>query len=272
MMRTSSPPDFPQPPVDTLMPVGAQTVVTAAVAALTLIAFAAGLRELRRSGSPLFLLVLAGALVSSLNEPAGDIMIQCWHAAVGQWEAFEFLGRPIPVWVLLVYPLYFGVLPYVFYRLFTAGLTRKRFWAYAVGGFVINAAFESLLLALHVFTYYGYQPYTVAGYPVAIFIVNYTGAVLAGLVLALVGDRLKGPQQLWILIVPAAAQLTAFAALLPHVYTLNTSSTLAVKYLGATAAFAIGVAALDGIARYAEHQFAPSAPHPAAAENLPEWT
>jgi len=261
--ESPSVPEFPQPPVDMVMPQHAQVIATIGLWVPAMVMFVAAAVYWRRSGSPVYLLGMVGGLIAALNEPIADVLVMCYHAEIGQWTVFSAFGRDIPVWAIGCYPVYFGGLSLLVYTLLRRGVTRRTYWL-GVGVVVLgNVAFEWPVLAAHMYLYYGDQPYRILGFPVLLGALNALGAVLGATVMAHLADWLTGPRRLLILVIPAWTMLASYAVVLPHILTLNSGASAPVKYLGTTAGIALGIAALDGIGRFAARRFPAAGPAPA---------
>jgi hypothetical protein len=256
-------PEFPQPPVDMVMPQTAQLFATIGLWVPATALFVAAAVYWRRSGSPVYLLGMFGGLIAAFNEPIADVLLNCYHAEIGQWTVFSAFGRDIPLWAVGFYPIYFGGLTLLVYTMMRRGITRRTYWI-TVGAVIFGSvALEWPVLPLHMYLYYGDQPFRVLGFPVVTGVLNSLGAVLGATVMAHLAGWLTGPRRLLILVIPAWTQLAAYGVVLPHLLTLNSDSSAPVKYLGTTAGIVLGVAALDGIGRFAAHRFPPGIPAPA---------
>jgi hypothetical protein len=258
-------PEFPQPPVDMVMPQHAQLIATIGLWVPATIMFVAAAAYWRRSGSPIYLLGMFGGLIAAFNEPIADILVMCYHAEIGQWKVFSAFGRDIPLWAVGCYPVYFGGLSLLVFTLLRRGVTRRTYWL-GVGVVILgNVAFEWPVLAAHMYLYYGDQPYRILGFPVLLGVLNALGAVLGATVLAHLADWLTGPRRLLVLAIPSVTMMASYGAVLPHMLTLNSDASAPVKYAGATAGIALCITALEGIGRFAAHRFPPVSAAPAVS-------
>ncbi|HEY4409629.1 MAG TPA: hypothetical protein VGO87_07090 [Acidimicrobiia bacterium] len=169
------------PPVDMSPADGWLTVALVAAASAVALSVVLAVRNWRRTGSPLHLVCLAAGLLCALDEPMEDLVGKCWfpHKQI----AFTVYGRGIPWWVVCCYVLFFGNLPYLFARAFEKGMTRRFFWQAMAAGFAFNAVIEIPFLNTNVYTYYGHQPFNVAGFPLWWMFVNTGGALSAGVLI-----------------------------------------------------------------------------------------
>ena len=257
--------NLPQPPVDMVMPQTAQLIATIGLWLPATILFVAAAVHWRRSGSPIYLLGVFGGLIAAFNEPIADILLNCYHAEIGQWKVFSAFGRDIPLWAVGFYPIYFGGLTLLIYTLLLRGVTRNKFWIIAGVVVVGNVVLEWPVLPLHMYLYYGDQPFRVLGFPVLVGVLNTLGATLGATLMAHFAGWLTGRRQLLILVIPVLTDLAAYGVVLPHLLTLNSDASALVKYLGTTAGIVLGLAALDGIGRFSAHRFPAGIPAPVAS-------
>jgi len=169
------------PPVNMAPADGWLQVALAGAAFGVAVSVAFAIRNWRRTGSPLHLVCLVAGLLCAIDEPMEDLVGKCWfpHKQI----AFTVYGRGIPWWVVCCYVLFFGNLPYLFARAFDKGITRRFFWQAIAMGFAFNALIEIPFLNTDVYTYYGHQPFNVAGFPLWWMFVNTGGALTAGVIL-----------------------------------------------------------------------------------------
>jgi hypothetical protein len=264
-----SPATFPQPPVDMVMPPTAQLVATICLGAVAAAMFAVAVIHWVRARDPLYVLGILGGLLASVNEPFTNVVGMCYHPAHGQWPVLTSFDRPIPVWAVLCYPVFFGGLSCLLVAWLRRGITRRSFWRAVAVVMAGNAAFEFPILAAHVYVYYGDQPYRFFGMQPAFFVINVLGAVLGALGMAHFWPRLAGPGKLAILLIPGVAQVAAYGIAAPHMFTLNTDLPLGYKYAGTTLTILLGLLAIDQLGRYAARRFGPTAmPTPADQREL----
>jgi hypothetical protein len=143
----------------------------------------AALINWRRSGSPIFLAILAGGLVTCLLEPFADVLGLVWFPVHHQVHGFSALGVPIPLFVVIGYLCFFGLVTWGLLRLLEAGPSRRQFWQIAGGGFAAALAMEFALLPTGVYTYYGPQPLKVLDYPLIWMTINAGACVVSALVI-----------------------------------------------------------------------------------------
>lgn len=255
--------NFPQPPLDMVMPPTAQLVATVCLASVAASMFVAALVYWARTRNPLFVLGMLGGLLASVNEPFTNVVGMCFHPLIGQWKVLESFGRPIPVWAVMCYPVYFGGLSCLMLLWLRRGITRRKFWMGVAIVMAGNAAFEFPILAADVYVYYGDQPYRFFGMQPAFFVINVLGAVLGALTMALLEHQLTGARRLLMLVIPGVTQVAAYGVAAPHMFTLSTDLPMPWKYAGTTLTIVLGLLVIDQISRYAARRFpaiSPAAP------------
>lgn len=241
---------MPVPP-DLVMPGTAETVATLGTAAVAVIAvgFAVGLGLRHRT--PLYLLVLIGGVLACLNEPMLDVIGGCLHPQTGGWTVFTAYDRPIPLWAVIAYGLYFGAVPLVVLAFMRQAAGPRTRLLQCIGViFAANLLIEIPILAGDVYVYYGEQPFKIFGlFPLHWLFINGVGAALIAVVLYLFGDRLTGMKQLYWLSIPPTAQVVALGISTPAFTLYNTEVSSFWKWVGSATTMVIGAAALRAIAQ-----------------------
>lgn len=236
---------------DLVMPVTAQTAATVGVGVVALVALAAAVRYGARHRTPLYVLVLLGGVIASLNEPIVDIMGGCLHPQTGSWVVFTTYDRPIPAWAVIAYGLYFGAVPLLVLALMRrAANPRTRLLQCVAVIFAANLLIEIPILAGEVYVYYGVQPFKLFGlFPLHWLFVNGVGVATIAVVLYRFGDRLTGAGVLWFLAIPATAQIAAVAVALPAFSLYNTDASTGWKWLASATTMLLGAATLHALSK-----------------------
>jgi hypothetical protein len=251
------------PPIPPLvMPATAQACATAIVALVGVLALVAAAVLGRRHRTPLYLVVLLGGALASFNEPVADLLGGCIHPQQGAWVAFSTFDRPIPVWVVIAYGLFFGAVPLVVVALMRGGNPRQRFLT-AVGViFAANLLIELPILAAGMYVYYGEQPFKFLGmFPLYWLFINSAGVATIAVVLLRVGSKLRGANLGWALLLPPAAQIGGYLVGMPAFSMFNTDAGSVWKWLGAVGTMLLGAAVLRALSRMVpDHAAGPPAP------------
>jgi hypothetical protein len=125
---------------------------TTAVAALALAIYWA---VIRRDALPVFCCV--GAVLCAFNEPIFDVLGKIVYAE-NNVIAYSAFGRQIPVFLVVGYIAWVGLLPYVIARGIAAGWSRRQLYGVSVAG-VASVGFTELVnLFVHGWKYYGEAP------------------------------------------------------------------------------------------------------------------
>lgn len=171
----------------------AQTVITigtwAAVVAVVVVAYRMG----RKRDSWLPLGIVLAAAVNSFNEPLYDKVFHLYWYSPGQWTLFDFYGYPQPVWITSAYILYFSVPGLYMWHRLTSGASRE--WAFRamLVTAVYGAAFESIAMALGLYTYFGDQAFRLlSSYPLWIGVMEGAHITIMVMVLARFAPLLRG--------------------------------------------------------------------------------
>src|SRR4051812_31298195 len=103
-----------QIPVDLHMSHTLQTVVTLATGGFAVGAIVIAPVAWARTRAVVYPMVLLSGLLCTPNEPIADIPAKIYHFGPGSWHLYTGFGRPIPVWVLTAYIMFFGGLTAIF--------------------------------------------------------------------------------------------------------------------------------------------------------------
>jgi lipoprotein signal peptidase len=262
-----------QPPIDAVAPAGWATATLAAVCIIDVGLLMWAAYDWRRRRSPILFVCLIGGAVSNIVEAPLDTLLMCYFPSRGQAIAYTTFDRPIPLWATLCYPILFGVMAYVFFRVFETRRTRAQFWKIVLIGFAINVVLEFSILSTHIYMYYGEQPFRVLNFPLYWLVLNNGASVLVATIAYHLRGYWGGPRWLALILVFPSAQL-GFLAFVgwPLASVMNTSAgllwtTLAGIVTVATGLFLFDVAAqlgcVDG--RWRLDQRDTSATQPAAS-------
>jgi len=175
-----------------------------------------------------------------LVEPIVDVVGGCWHPGIGQWTVFAFFGRPMPVWLCLVYFVYFGIGIGVSWKLLSYGVSRGAIWALFVAAVLGDFALEATLLHFNTYYYYGHQPLVLLKFPFWWAAVNALITVAAAATIQQLEPLLGGWRVL--LIVPIAMAVSAFgnfAAGWPSWIVINSDLPAPLTQFGGILTFAL---------------------------------
>jgi hypothetical protein len=237
------------PPIDAVTPDTAQLVVTAVTGTLVLLSLGYTLVVWRRQGTPLYFLILLGGCIAILNEPALDLISQIYFPREGGWKIFEAYGRPMPLWAVFSYTVFFGTQTFAVLELLRHGISRAKFWLGLIGVWIFNLALEVPVLRTELYFYVGYQPLRIIDFPAVWLVLNSVGVGLAVAIFLRFRDFFTGPRVLVAVAVPAVCQVAALWLGTPHFLLLNSDQSHVVKILASALSIVIGLFVLDAIAR-----------------------
>jgi hypothetical protein len=119
-------------------------------------------------------MVLLGAAPMTMWEPMQNIVTHVIYPEDGMHVAFEIFGRPMPIYLVLLYMTYFGIWVPFLMKKFEDGVSVKQVMTYYLVTVAFATAFEPI--PVHMFrwwTYYGEnQPLKFFGIPIWWFFVN----------------------------------------------------------------------------------------------------
>jgi hypothetical protein len=215
------------------------------------------LRDWRRTGSPLGLVLLAGGALAYFNEPVDDILGLVHHPREGQNVVLDTMG-PIPMWGLPTYIIFFGGVPYLFLReIQTRGFTLRAFWIGIGLTFVLDLLLEMPLLYAGggLYQYYaadGNAPMEIFRFPVYWLFINTTGPILCAAILYAIPGYFRGWRAPFLVLLPAAADAACSIVVgLPVYSSLHApGASELVRWGAALLTCAIGLFLLDGFSRW----------------------
>lgn len=257
-----------EPPLEMTTPATAQTIITSILAAVVVGFVVAAIIDWRKTGRPIFLLMLAGGYICSFNEAPVDVLGHCFFPLDG-WMGYTTFGRGVPIWVILAYVIFFGGLSYVMSAAFQRGATRKAMWT-GIGIFgVLNVALEIPMLGAGLYVYYGNQPFEIGGFPISWFVINSLGSLFGAVVITRLAWFFTGARQLLVLLVPFATYMSSWVLAMPHFGVTNTDAPTPVRMLAALISLVLGLIAIDVLIRIGTGQLRLLPPTVLDAANTP---
>ena len=144
----------------------------------------------RRYRTPVPLLMILGGALTYGYEPVVDTLGKCWLPATHQWTLFTELGRHMPVYGLFVYAAFFGGFSIMSWSYLKGGGAPKGLWRLYAAAILINTfAFESPAIWIHLYRYYGHQPFNLWGFPLWWPFVNTAGPIAGGALAYVLGEH-----------------------------------------------------------------------------------
>ena len=238
----------PQPPLDMVVDKTAEFGITIALAGIVAAALVVSLIDWFRTGRPLVLLLMISGGAIMIFEPMVDTVGACWFPS-NSWTAFSAWGRPMPVWLCLAYFFYFGIATSAIWKGLHRGLTRRQIWLVFCAAMLGDLIFETVLLTMNPYVYYGHQPLLLGKFPLGWMAVN----AAIPLVLAALIYRFDSYFRGWRTLAVIPLALTTSAAVnaavgWPSWLVVNTDVGWALTQVGGLATFAAGGAVVKLVA------------------------
>ncbi len=229
----------PQPPVEMAVDKTAELGITWTLAGIVAVALVFAVVAWHRTGRPLVVLLMVAGGAIMIFEPMVDTVGACWFPS-NSWTAFTAWGRPLPVWLCLAYFFYFGIATSVIWRALRRGLTRRQIWLVFCAAMLGDLIFETVLLTMNPYVYYGYQPLLLGKFPLWWMAVN----AAIPLVLAALIHRFDYYFRGWrtLLVIPLALSTSAAvnaAVGWPSWLVINTDMGWVLTQVGGLATFAV---------------------------------
>ncbi|NKQ54182.1 hypothetical protein HFP15_14940 [Amycolatopsis sp. K13G38] len=240
-----SPPDFAAGPVATWV------FFFVAGAAVVLIALPWAIRAAAKDRNFIPILAIGGGFLCSLLEPMLDLLGHLrW--ANDQPTAFTNFGIDVPWLIPPCYAAFLGLESYFCYYMLKKGITVKQcFMVFSVGIFT-DAIMETVGLNLHIYEYYGIQPYTLFKFPYWWGFINGVSFWTVGAIMWFLVPRLKGAQRLWLLLAPPTGMMAAYFTVgWPHFLALNSTLPTWAKWVATTIMMAMCLGLVRIVAYFA---------------------
>jgi hypothetical protein len=217
---------LPVIPVDAPFNIVAGNYATAIFGTMAIVVFLYGLKYWRDTKSPIVLLMMLGGLTTTLIEPLLDVIGLAWHPMHGQNTVFELMGRPIPLWVITVYLMYFGGLGFLNYVAFRRGVTMRVAMLWFAAPMLLDIVMEEIMMHFDLYLYYGQQPLILLWkFPFWWAPCNSMGEYIGVAMLVLMGNSLRGWKLLLIPIIMPIMDCVGYMLVgLPSIVALNTAN------------------------------------------------
>ena len=244
---------FPAAP-DMVFPETAQTWAEVVIWSVAIAFFFYALVELRRTRSPLALVLMAGGAIALLNEPIDDVLGLVHHPRPNQNVVLDTIG-PVPMWGLPTYIIFFGALPYVFLKeLRRLRFTVRGFWIGIGITFVLDLLIEIPLLQADLYRYYSFgdTPLEIAHFPLYWLFINTTGPILCAAILFQAPQYFSGWRAPFLVLLPVVTDSACSVAVgLPVYNAIHAPEGSDLwRWGGAIASCVIGMMILDGLSRW----------------------
>lgn len=258
----------PQPPLDMVVDKTAEMGITIALAGIVAVALVLSFIDWFRTGRTLVLLLMISGGAIMIFEPMVDTVGACWFPS-NSWTAFSAWGRPMPVWLCLAYFFYFGIATSAIWKGLQRGLTRRQIWLVFCAAMLGDLIFETVLLTMNPYVYYGHQPLVLGKFPLGWMAVN----AAIPLVLAALIYRFDSYFRGWRTLAVIPLALTTSAAVnaavgWPSWLVVNTDVGWALTQVGGLATFAAAGAGVKLLADAVASPHTAAEPSPRAAREV----
>ena len=230
-------------PVEAVMPAPAQQYAEIIVGTLIAVAVIWGMRNLAKRNDPrLLICMLAGFIAVPLESHAMGMM-KFVYPPVGQHVLYTGFGRPVPIFMGLMYSAFYGVANYMYLNSeLSSKWSAKTFWVGIVSLVAAEALLEFVSLDLGLWAYFDDQPFVILHFPIHVAIVVACMCMVYGAASRLWFERVKGVQQ-WLLLIVGPAILigTCTVFSFPLALGLDASGGLRDAQIGSVISIALGL-------------------------------
>jgi hypothetical protein len=201
-----------------------------------LLMFALAVKWCRQDHRLAPLLTLVGGGLMLFVEPVVDRNGLCWFPTHGAWIVYTTYGIAQPLFLVLAYLWFFGGQTMVIWRLLDRGMPAHRLWKAWAIVLLVDILLEHPGLYMHLFLYYGHQPFAFTKFPLWWGFVNGTTPIVGAVAIYKLLPRLRGVGQAALLVVPILADALVNAGCgLPVWNTINTRLPAAVVWTAGAA-------------------------------------
>lgn len=192
-------------------------------------------------GDSTALLFTIGGTIASAFEPIVDVMGFCFFPREGSWFVFEWMGRPMPYFIIPCYAWFVGGQGYYFFTILNdKKTTRLDIWKLWLQALAANFLLEYPAMYFGMYMYYGYQPFTVGGFPLWFPSCHSTSPIMSATIVHLLMPHLKGYNKLAIIAVVSSSYSMANAGLRWPVWcALSADNGYLSTHIAATATFGL---------------------------------
>jgi hypothetical protein len=204
--------------------VGNRNVVMIVEVVLILAALVYGIRYWAKTGKPVLVLMMVGAALCSFGEPYNSFMVNLHYVVYDDFTVFQFMGRLMPLWLIMLYMVGYGTLGVFGYLWFSKGITKKGLWIFFAFQAFVDIALELPLVNIPgLYFYNGNEPLLFMRYPLWMLGINGVALVSCIAMASLLTPHLKGWQWLILpLLMPVCAVTFGYGIIsFPGHYVVN---------------------------------------------------
>ncbi|WP_422262965.1 hypothetical protein [Mycobacterium sp.] len=197
------------------------------------------------------LLLIFGGFVCSLLEPMLDLLGHLRWANDLPVYVFTNFGISIPLLIPFCYAAFLGLEPYFIYLLFKRGVTVKQVMYIYLIAALTDAVMETPGLLMHVYQYYGVQPFTLLSFPYWYAAINGASFMTIAFFIWFLESRLNGWHRALFLVLPPIGMGTAWFSIgWIHLLPLNSTLPEWMKWVATTIMIFAYIGLIRGIAYF----------------------
>jgi hypothetical protein len=197
------------------------------------------------------LMLIFGGFLCSLCEPMLDFLGHLRWANDLPPSGYSNFGIAIPLLIPFCYAAFLGLEPYFIYLLFKRGVTVKQVMLIYLAGGLSDAIMETPGLLMHVYQYYGVQPYTFLKFPYWWAFINGASFMTIGFFIWYLEPRLKSWGRALFLVLPPIGMMVAYFSVgWVHILALNSALPTPAKWVATTIMMAAFIALMRGVASF----------------------
>lgn len=230
-------------PTNVVMPAGSQHIAEWVMGLLVGAAVLWGLRNILMRREPALLICMLGGALACVLEVHTMDMLKFFYPQVGQNVFLVGFGRPIPVFLMLMYSAFFGLSSYLYVA---AGQPRSfsvKSFSIGMGTlFVAEAVLEVVSINGGIWAYFDDQPFLLMDFPIHVAVIVGCMSVVLGSIARVWFDRVKGVQQWWMLILcPVILTATFETFTYPFAFAVSSEGGLAAARIGSLMSIALSL-------------------------------
>jgi hypothetical protein len=213
-------------------------IAASALLAIGSLVFCVYMARRRRSALPLIL--FAAGVLTIFLEPFADVLGLGVFPDQNQVPWITAFHRHLPMYVGLIYMLYWAPGWLLLSDEFDKRPTRRRYWTICAGAVIGTCVFELIPLHFRLWQYYGTQPLRLGGFPLWWGFVN-GHSIIASTVVFMLLLRVLPANRRWLLIVlmPAVVVAVHTGGSMPGYLTVGSTSNATITWLGTLGAMAL---------------------------------
>jgi hypothetical protein len=204
------------------------------------------------TGKPVLSFLMLGGLLAIVNEPLLNVVAAVWYQRSDQFMVLQLLGRPMPLWVTLLYMGGYGICGIWAYQCIKRGITRKKLFVLWILIACIDIVLETVFTSIPgLYVYYGHQPLRLMQFPLWWPPINALVVVMSSSIAYLLTPHLRGWR--WCvapIIVPISQMMSYGATAVPGCIAVNGDLSWIVVQLLGVCTYALAVLMVYWISQF----------------------